>query len=92
MFRFVFILFALVLFALAAYVISHRRDHFLGISKLSAATQKELTRFAALFVIAGFLALAAAIFLTSWLEALALIVGALAAGILGLRVPRYLEH
>ncbi|MFD1393877.1 hypothetical protein ACFQ3L_09900 [Lacticaseibacillus jixianensis] len=92
MFRLIFILFALVLFALAAYVAAHRRANFLGITQLTEAAQKELTRFAALFVIAGVLALLAAFFLTSWLEALALIVGALSAGVLGLRVPAYLNH
>ncbi|MFD1441489.1 MULTISPECIES: hypothetical protein [Lacticaseibacillus] len=90
MFRIIFIIFAVILFTLAYYIRTHQRRGFLGIPKLAEAAQRELGRFAVLFVIAGVLAVAAAIFLTGWLEALALIIGALAAGILGLRVPHYL--
>ncbi|KRN25079.1 hypothetical protein [Lacticaseibacillus camelliae] len=91
MFRVVFIIFAVVLFTLAFYITTHQHQGFLGIEKLSEATQRELGRFAVVFIIAGLLALAAGILLTGWLEALALIVSALAAGILGLRVPTYLK-
>lgn len=87
MIRIIFVVYALVLLILTIYTNQHRRD-FMGLT-ISEKHQQELAHFSVVFAISTLLAVAAAVWPQMWLQLAALLVGALAAGLLGLRVAKY---
>lgn len=88
--RLLMVIFSLILVALSWYMVRNRHHGFLGLGELPAKTANELGRFALVIAISAMVSALAALFPTGWLIAAALILGAGAVGVLGLRLPKYM--
>ncbi|WP_225047566.1 hypothetical protein [Lacticaseibacillus kribbianus] len=87
----VFIVFALLQLGLGYYLLAHRRANFLNLAEVPAALGRELTGFAVGFGASALVSLVAAFVSTTVLQLIALVLAAVIAGLLGLRVPKYLR-
>ncbi|WP_407894113.1 hypothetical protein [Lacticaseibacillus sp. N501-2] len=87
----IMLIYALVLFALAGYLLAHRQQGFLTLKQVPEKLGKTLFNYALLLLIAGLLAVVAAFVPNPWLQIGALILGALGGGLLGVSLPKFLN-
>lgn len=85
------LIYALVLFALAAYLLMHRQHDFLTLKQVPEKLTKTLVNYAWLLIFAGVIAVVAAFVPNTWLQVAGLILGAIAGGLLGISLPKYLQ-
>ncbi len=88
---FVFVVFALLQFGLAYYLVAHRRTNFLSLTTVPAPVGHTLVAFACGFGASGCLSLVAAWINTTLWQVAALVVAAAVAGLLGLLIPKYVR-
>ncbi|WP_125711257.1 hypothetical protein [Lacticaseibacillus porcinae] len=87
----IMLIYAVVLFALAGYLFGHRQHNFLTLKDVPEKLGKTLSNYALLLIVAGIIAVIAAFVPNQWLQIAALILGALAGGLLGARLPKFLN-
>ncbi len=87
----IMLIYALVLFALAGYLLMHRQQNFLTLKQVPEKLGKTLLNYALLLIIAGLIAVVAAFVPNTWLQVAGLILGAIAGGLLGVSLPKYLN-
>ncbi|MFD1430502.1 hypothetical protein [Lacticaseibacillus mingshuiensis] len=89
--RIVFVLYAILLFALAAYLFGYKKHGFLTRQTVSEKTGQALRNYAWFILIAGVIALVPVIWQNAIVDILALLIGAVSVGVLGLRLPTLIE-
>lgn len=90
MITFVMTIYTLLVFALAAYLFSHRHQRFLTLVTVPAKVTKALNWYVIGLIAAGIVAAVSLFVPVTWLKVLALLIGALTVGILGVNLPRYI--